>query len=181
MDAEADVALVRKARNGDAAAFGLLVERYQRPVFNLALQMVRVREDAQDVAQSAFVRAYRQLARFDERYRFFSWIYRITVNEALRLRSGRRHHESISDDLASGGRSPEDQLSSDETTGLVQQALRQLAPGDRELIVLRHLLQRSYAEMGEALGLAENTVKSRLFTARRRLCEVLRRSGVTQP
>lgn len=180
MGVEFDIVLVRRAREGDARAFALLVERYQRPVFNLALRILRVPEDAQDVAQSAFVRAYRQLGRFDERHRFFSWIYRITVNEALSFRSARRHHESITEDLVSGGRSPEDQFASDETSGLLERALDGLTPADRELIVLRHLLQRSYAEIAEALNIAEKTVKSRLFTARRRLGEVLKRRGVTQ-
>jgi RNA polymerase sigma-70 factor (ECF subfamily) len=171
-DGDPDEALVARCLQGDAAAFEPLVVRYQRVLFNAAYRLLGNREDARDVAQGALVKAYEKLASFDPRYRFFSWIYKIVVNEALNLRDRRRPSVPLAGDLEH----PEATLAalaSRERKDMVQAALLRLRADDRELIVMRHFAELSYSEIGDTLGIPEKTVKSRLHEARQRLGRLL--------
>ena len=122
-----DTALVRRALDGDTDAFGLLVARYQHVMYTLALRMLGNAEDAQDVTQDAFVKAYRQLASFDPSFRFFSWLYRIVVNECLNLIRSRHPHETLDADVA-GRNNPYDDTLAVERGEQIQQALQRLTP-----------------------------------------------------
>ena len=172
VDGDPDEALVARCLGGEVEAFETIVSRYQRVLFNAAYRLLGDREDARDVAQVAFVKAYEKLASFDPHYRFFSWIYRIVVNEALNTRDRRRPSAPLLADVPDGG-GIEEALASRERSDGVQAALLRLPPEDREVIVLRHFAELSYAEIAEALGLAEKTVKSRLHEARQRLGRML--------
>ena len=171
-DAE-DLALVARCRAGDTAAFEALVERYQRVLFTVALRMLGDYDAASDAAQNAFIKAYRRLETFDPARRFFSWIYRILVNECLNLRRDDRPHEPIPPDLAAEG-TPADLFETAERRRRVQAAILTLPMEYREVIVLRHFTELSYEEIGEALHVPAKTVKSRLHTARERLAAMLR-------
>jgi RNA polymerase sigma-70 factor (ECF subfamily) len=172
LDGIPDEALVTRCLGGDAEAFEPLVLRYQRVLYNAAYRLLGDREDARDVAQGALVKAYEKLSTFDPSRRFFSWIYRIGVNEALNARSRKRPEgQHVGEPSASGG--AEDALAARERSDTLQAALLRLGPDDREVIVLRHFAELSYAEIGEALGIPEKTVKSRLHEARRRLGRLL--------
>lgn len=172
-----DADLVDRVLGGDPSAFRPLVERYQSVLFNLALRTVGDFDEAQDITQSAFVKAYRNLARFDRRHRFFSWIYRITLNEALNVRNARRPHDSIPDSLASSSPDALEQLEHEERLSRLREAIEELPELYRTVVELRHRSGLSYREIAEALDLPEKTVKSRLFTARRRLAEALAAGG----
>jgi RNA polymerase sigma-70 factor, ECF subfamily len=172
VDGDPDEALVARCLRGEVQAFEPLVLRYQRVLYNAAYRLLGDREDARDVAQGALVKAYEKLSSFDPRYRFFSWIYRIVVNEALNTRGRRRPSAPLAADLA-GGPGVEEAIVSRERSDTVQAALLQLSTDDREVIVLRHFAELSYAEIGETLGIAEKTVKSRLHEARQRLGRML--------
>jgi RNA polymerase sigma-70 factor, ECF subfamily len=167
-----DADLVARCLGGETEAFAPLVRRYQRVLFNVAWRMLGDREDARDVVQGAFVKAWEKLGTFDPRYRFFSWIYRIVVNESLNARGRRPLLQTLETDVPAPG-GPEEELWSRERTDCLQAALRRLTGDDREVIVLRHFAELSYAEIGEALGVAEKTVKSRLHEARQRLGRML--------
>ena len=169
---EDDATLIRRVLDGETAAFEVLVERYQRVLYTVALRMLGNRDDAKDATQTAFVRAYERLASFDEQYKFFSWIYRILMNECLNLLRGRRPEDELSPALATAGGPYEAAVSSERRTQ-IQAALLQLTPDHRAVIVLRHFAGLSYDEVGDALGVPSKTVKSRLHTARQRLGELL--------
>jgi RNA polymerase sigma-70 factor, ECF subfamily len=174
VDGDPDEALVARCLGGEVEAFESIVHRYQRVLFNAAYRLLGDREDARDVAQAALVKAYEKLPSFDPHYRFFSWIYRIAVNEALNTRDRRRPSSPLVADLPDGGGGGvEATIESRERSDSVQAALLRLSAEDREVIVLRHFAEMSYAEIGEALGLAEKTVKSRLHEARQRLGRML--------
>jgi RNA polymerase sigma-70 factor (ECF subfamily) len=168
VDGDPDAELVARCLGGDVEAFEPLVLRYQRALFNVAWRMLGDREDARDVVQGAFVKAWEKLGSFDPRYRFFSWMYRIVVNESLNARGRRPPFDSLVTDVAAPG-GPEEALRSRERADCLQAALMGLTESDREVIVLRHFAELSYADIGDALGLAEKTVKSRLHDARQRL------------
>lgn len=172
-----DESIVRACLRGDRAAFATLLDRHQRAVYNVALRMVNDREDASDITQNVFAKAFENLDRFDFRYRFYSWIYRIAVNESIKLLEQRRPVEPVDERHLSAERSPEEIAGSRELARTVQRALMSLPPDHRTVIVLRHYLQFSYREIGEILEIPEKTVKSRLFTARQRLRDAVLKTG----
>jgi RNA polymerase sigma-70 factor (ECF subfamily) len=172
MDSGDDVELVGRCLRGDASAFEPLVVRYQKALYNLALRMLGDREDARDVTQTAFVKAYEKLATYDPSYRFFSWIYRIVLNECLNLRQRRPFHERL-DERLPGPDSPYREAEAHETSERVQTGLLRLPAELREVLVLRHFLELSYGDISAALHLPEKTVKSRLYSARQRLGQIL--------
>lgn len=169
-----DLAAVRRCLDGDSVAFTPIVERYQRVLYTVALRMLGDEDRANDAAQNTFVKAYQKLGTFDPARRFFSWIYRILVNECLNQRRERRPFEPISPDLAAHDLSPVDQLETRERRQRVQAAIVALPPEYREVVVLRHFAELSYEEIGETLGIAPAIVKSRLHTAKQRLARSLK-------
>ena len=164
-----DVVCVGRCLRGDPSAFEPIVQRYQRVLFSLARRMLGNHEDAMDATQNVFIRAYQGLETFDPNRRFFSWIYRIAVNECLNARRSRRPDEALADVLADGGDSPLEAVAALERSGAIDAALVKLSEEHRLVVVLRHFMELSYTEISEAIGVPEKTVKSRLFDARQRL------------
>ena len=167
-----DELLVERCLEGDREAFATLVRRYQRPIFNAAYRVLGREEDAADVTQVVFLKMLEKLRDFDPRYRFFSWIYRIGINEALNVlrRNGRDEpldEEHEPEGPASAG--PEWQAAEAEASQHIQRALLRMKPSDRAVITLRHFSECSYEEIAEVLEIDVKTVKSRLFEARTRM------------
>ena len=169
--------LVRACLDGDKSAFGTLVDRYSGKLFNAAYRITRGREDAVDATQAAFVKAYEKLPAFDFDHRFFSWIYRIALNEAIDIASRRRRETDLDAAPEPVGGDIEGEYAESERSRLVQRGLMALAPEARALIVLKHFQGLSYDEIAEIVGVPEKTVKSRLFSARQRLRRVLEERG----
>ena len=173
---EADEALVERYQRGDREAFTTLVIRYQRPIYNAAWWVLRNAEDARDVAQVVFMKVAERLDEYDPRYRFFSWIYRIAVNESLNLLRRQDREEPLDDEVEPAGPDgddPEAKASEAERNGRVRDAVMRMATNDRTVLMLRHFSDLSYQEIAEVLDVDEKTVKSRLFEARQRLRGVL--------
>jgi len=125
------------------------------------------------------VKVYEKLDRFDPRFKFFSWLFKILVNESRNALKKRRNHEPLADDLISPRKTPDDVVHERLQGEMVQRAILDLSIEHRQVILLRHFGELSYREMSWALDVPERTVKSRLFTARRRLCDILTGLGVT--
>jgi RNA polymerase sigma-70 factor (ECF subfamily) len=176
--ADDDESIVRRCLGGESQAFEVILDRYQRPLFNVAYRMLGDAEEARDATQVAFVKAWRGLPTYRSEYKFFSWLYRILVNQALSQRRRRRPAEELDERLEAPGGTPEQQLEASERDHGVREAIGTLSDEHRQVIVLRHYLQKSYEEIAEMLGIPAKTVKSRLFTARRVLGSELRRRGV---
>ena len=171
-NSEDDAALVRQCLAGDKAAFEPLVERYHRPLFNLAARLLGSRDEALDSTQNAFVKAYENLASFDQGQRFFSWIYQILRNECLNVLRSRRPSAPLPEDMAAQG-SPADALDEEQRRAAVQAALMALPDEQREVVLLRHFTELSYDEIAVSTGVPVKTVKSRLYSARQRLATLL--------
>ncbi len=172
MDRDHDQALVEGCRNGDRSAFAALVARYQQPVYNAAYRVLGNADDAADTAQAVFLKVAERLEEYDPRFKFFSWLYRIAVNESLNLLRRNGREEPLDEDAEiPGGESanPEWQLGEAQVSRRVQGALMKMRAEDRVMIALRHFSELSYREIGAILELDEKTVKSRLFEARSRL------------
>jgi RNA polymerase sigma-70 factor (ECF subfamily) len=169
---EIDRALVRRYLDGELAAGDELVNRHLKRMYNVALRMLGNVQDAEDVTQTAFGNAFAALGTYDPKYRFFSWIYRMTVNASLNALKRRRNVVTLEGKFDA----PVAETASEgaaEAGDLVGRALLELRPDDRAVVVLRHLEALSYEEISEAMGIPVKTVKSRLFTARQRLRQVL--------
>jgi RNA polymerase sigma-70 factor (ECF subfamily) len=171
-DDDLDRALVRRYLNGERAAGDELVNRFHRSVYNVALRMLGNVQDAEDVTQTVFGNAFAALDSYDPKYRFFSWIYRMTVNESLNTLKRRRNVVSLdgSFDVPAADAESDNAV---EVEVRVGKALLQLKPDDRAVVVLRHFVSFSYEEISDVLGIPVKTVKSRLFTARERLRQSL--------
>jgi RNA polymerase sigma-70 factor, ECF subfamily len=177
MDNDVDQALVERYRKGDRDAFTELVIRYQRPIYNAAFWILRSADDANDIAQGVFLKVAEHLDDFDSQRRFFSWIYRIAVNESLNLLRRNGHEEWLDDEIDLPGAdtaNPEWQASDAERSRNIQRALMGLSASDRTVLTLRHFSECSYQEIAEILQIDEKTVKSRLFEARHRLRDALK-------
>lgn len=175
-----DSELVRACREGNIGAFEALLARHERSVFNAAYRLLSNREDAKDITQSVFLKAFEKLASYDPSYRFRSWIYRIAVNESLNLLKRSRRVESLVEERVSPGRNPEELFSGNELSRHVQEALMTLTPDYRTVIVLRHFLGCSYQDIAEIVHVPEKTVKSRIYSARRLLRDALVASRVVR-
>lgn len=171
--AEAD--LIRSARRGDSNAFGQLVARHQLAAFNIAYRLTGSRQEAQDVAQEAFIKTHQALDRFDLQRPFAPWFTRIVTNTALNLIKQRRPATAMDEEmeLSDPAPSPEEAAIIDETAGRLRSAIAALPLHYRAAIELRHFQGLSYQEMSEALDAPLSDVKSWLFRARRRLRETL--------
>ena len=173
-----DDALIRRARGGDSDAFRVLVERHSRAAYKLALRVTGNCHDAEDIVQDAFLKAYRQLDRFESRASFGTWIHRITMNCALDLlRSRPRREQAHADealeqiasaaDTARGAHSmsPERLMASVEMGDRVKAAMGRLSALERAAFVLRHFEGRSIADIGQLLGIRDNAAKHCVFRA----------------
>lgn len=164
---ELDRDLVKRYLAGDREAAASLVDRHQRPVFNLALRMLGNVQDAEDVTQTVFCNAFVSMSSYDSKYRFFSWLYRMTINESLNQLKRRKHTVTLDEDAEI----PVGEVAADhvEMDDQVRTALMKLGPDDRAVVVLRHFVSLSYERIADVLEVPVRTVKSRLFTARERL------------
>jgi RNA polymerase sigma-70 factor (ECF subfamily) len=170
---EQDRAFVRGYLDGRRDSASGLIDRYQKPLFNVALRMLHDAQDAEDVTQTVFLNALLKLGSYDPKYRFFSWVYRMTVNESLNLLKRRKRTVGLEAEpglLAPGAGT--DQAT--EIQDRVGRALLDLTPDDRAVVVLRHFVSFTYEEIADVLEIPVKTVKSRLFTARDRLRVALR-------
>jgi RNA polymerase sigma-70 factor, ECF subfamily len=167
-----DSAAVARAKAGDREAFQALVEKHSRNVFRLAYRMTGNEEDAEDVVQETFLKAYRSLQRFAGQAEFSTWLHRIASNCAvdllrrrLLLKADLRTEEGEEGELAAGGAGPERMLLSSEVQGRVARSLEGLTAMERAAFVLRHFEGRPIAEIGKTLGVRTGAAKNCVFRA----------------
>lgn len=190
-----EASLVAAAKNGDISAFEALVSRYERKIFRLAQHITQNNEDAEDVSQEAFLKAFEHLGEFQGNSRFYTWLVRIAVNQALmKLRKRRTKDVSLDQeieteenfvprDVEDWGPSPEERYSQEELARILSQVIGELDPLFRVVFQLRDIDELSTEETAEILGISVPAVKSRLLRARLKLRDKLNRyfvRGVVQ-
>ena len=185
MTREQEAAVIRKVLNGDTNAYEALVREYEKSVYNLALRMTGNSEDAYDMSQEAFIKAYNSLTTFRGDSKFSVWLYRIVSNvclDYLRSRSRKptvslstenEDGEEVELDIADEEQTPEKLLERGLTRDAVRRGLLSLPDDHRQILLLREIEGLSYDEISETLGLEVGTVKSRIFRARKKLCAFL--------
>ena len=190
MTASQEAEIVRRVLEGDADAFGAIVDEYQKNVYNLALRMTGNPEDAQDMSQEDFIKAFNSLESFRGDSKLSVWLYRIVSNVGLDFLRSRKRRQTVSlKTWTTEGRNlragkyrnlsamPEEELNRRLTQEAVRKGLLSLPEDQREILLLREIEGLSYDEIAQALGLEAGTVKSRIFRARKRLCAQLVSGG----
>ena len=177
MNDNTDKELVKSCLSGDSAAFEQIVRNYQRTIFNLVYHMTHDYDQAQDLTQSVFIKVYENLDRYNEKYKFYNWIYRIAVNESLNFIKRDRKSEILHDEMASAADDTDIRTDDEELHKTIDMALDRLEPHYRILIIMRHFLDYSYHTMSELLDIPEKRVKSRLYSARQILARILTQKG----
>ena len=183
-----ETTLVTQAREGDNGAFSELVKRYEAKIFRLAQHITQNREDAEDVLQETFLKAYEHLDQFQGNSKFYTWIVRIAVNQALMKLRRRKTDKSVSLDegidtgedtvtreIAAWDEDPEQRFTREELGEILNSTVQGLAPAYRSVFLLRDVEDLSTEETAEALGISVPAVKSRLLRARLQLREKLTR------
>lgn len=187
MTRDEELELIKRVQNGDADAFEPLVTENQNMVYRLAYRMVGNEQDAWDVSQETFLKAYNALSSFRGESRFSTWLYRLAGNAATDLLRSRKtgrivsldelQEETPTFDVADDAPTPEAELERREVQRSLQEALQKLPEDSRKILTLREIGGLSYDEISETLSLEIGTVKSRLNRARGKLCELLRQDG----
>ena len=173
-----DISLVNRILRGETPAYRELVNRHKDYAFTIAYRILNNREDAEEAAQDAFVRAFNALPNFNRESKFTTWFYRVIINAALTIQQKKKITTENIDNAYSeahilrGGDSTEN-LKRQEQRFYIQQALKQLLPDDVTMIVLFYLKEQSLDEIAEIVGIEANTVKVKLHRARKRLAEVM--------
>jgi len=170
---------VAGAQQGDKAAFGQLVQAYQRRAYAAAYGYLRNRDDAMDVAQDSFVRAFRAIKRFETGRPFYPWLHQIVRNTSLnKIKQKKRRGEASLDtmmesgfDVSDPGQGPDGHAAAGDSREKLDAAMARLTEEHREILRLRHLIELSYAEIAEVLDVPQGTVMSRLHAARKKLRE----------
>ncbi|MBX2797428.1 MAG: sigma-70 family RNA polymerase sigma factor [Myxococcales bacterium] len=189
---EEDVEMLRAVLQGDGTAYRGLVEKYQNRVYSMVYGMLRNREDARDVTQEAFVKAYRNLESFRLEASFYTWLYRIAMNLAIDLTRKRKRRENAGFDEEIATRdedggiaevhqsdSPSRALERKQLFQQIMTAMEGLPDDQRQVILLREMEGLSYKEIAEVMEIPEGTVMSRLFYARKKLQKLLSDDGPT--
>lgn len=183
-----DEALVARARENDPAAFDALVERYKQRIYSTIYHMTSNHEDANDIAQEVFIKAFKNLHRFKGDSSFYTWIYRIAVNCTINFLKRRRakNHYSLDDVDATiqndpdfiektSGEGPTREVAANEMMEKLNAALQRLSPNHRLVVTLYDIEGRSHGEIAQVMNCSEGTVRSRLFYARLQLQELLKK------
>ncbi len=179
-----DSAAAERAREGNQQAFRVLVERHSRQLFRLAYRMTGKEQDAEDLVQETFLRAYKQIARFDGRSSFATWLYRIATNCSLDLLRSRKARAEVApegpgenhnwlEQVAASEPSPERLTHSGQIANLIGPALEKLSPMERAAFILRHYEERGIEEIAAALGVNPNAAKHTVFRAVQKLRRAL--------
>ncbi len=173
-----DHALISRCKSGDRQALGELIKDYERPIFNAAYRILGNPDDAADVSQIVFMKVFERLDQYNPKYKFFSWIYRIAVNESINQRNRTRNLQPLVDDQVAENTNPEDAIDAASLSNTLQAGLMKLQEDYRVVVVLRHFSEMSYKDISGVLRIPEKTVKSRLYSARQLMKTELTEQGL---
>lgn len=184
----ADYELVKKAKAGDGRAYDQLMEMYHDAVFNIILRMVHNRQEAEDLAQETFIKAYNSITSFNEEYAFSTWLFKIASNHCIDFFRKRKlktysmdepvkyKDDEITHEYADHAPTVDKEMVASEKSRIIRQAIEKLPEKYRQAIILRHHEEKSYEEIAEILDLPLGTVKARIFRAREMLKKILKDS-----
>lgn len=171
-------ALLKRCRKGDRQALAELLSKYEKPVYNAAFRIMGNPDDAADVTQVVFLKAFENLDQYNPKYKFFSWIYRIAINESINQNKRSSRQQSLGEQEIADDDRPDHSVEASDLSREIQGSLMVLKDSYRTVVVLRHFSDFSYREISEILQIPEKTVKSRLYSARQLMKQSLQSRGV---
>jgi len=180
MSDRVDEEIIDECLRGNLSAFEELVHKYEKVMYNTAIRIVHDPDDAADITQNAFIKVFERLHRYNRRKKFFSWLYRIVVNESLNILKRRKLTIPDDENIRSTGLQPDAKYDEKEETQSIEEALLDLPVDQRVVIILRHFHNLSYRDMSYVVDASEKRVKSRLFAARQLLRKLLIQRGLFQ-
>ena len=181
MDNGDDQSLIEAVKKGDQQAFATLVHQYQQPIYNVVYRMLSDREEARDVTQTVFLKTFENMDSYNPARKFFSWICRIAINETINVQSRKKPDTRFDEELVAaadngaGNNGPREALEQDELRAGLEAALMHLNSDHRSAVVLKHVVGMSYTDISATLEVSEKTVKARLYNARQKLRERLKK------
>ena len=180
MTNQSDLVLIKRCLDGEVNAFAGLIDRYQKPVYNAAFRMLSDARNAEDVTQTVFIKAFENLDRYDANYKFFSWVYKMTINESINFLKRENRFAGLDLNTLSNQNASEDAFHQFETKEQIDLALLVLEPSHRAIVVLKHFHGLSYKEIGYIMDSPEKTIKSRLYESRQQMRKVFFKQGYVQ-
>lgn len=178
MTSTSDQHVIERVLQGDKRAFAELLTRYEKVVYNAAYRVLGTEVDAQDVTQTVFLKVYENLATYNPKYRFFSWMYRIAINESVNAKRRLRQTVELTEATSTELNTAEQSLLNSDQEEQIGIALMALTPENRAILILKHYQEFSYREIAYIMDLTESKVKARLFSARQRLGQILLTKGL---
>ena len=187
-----DILLIKRCLSGEQIAYSRLLNKYQQAVINICYRLVGDYDNAIDLAQESFVKAFNHLTSYDNTYKFSSWLFRIATNHSYDyLRKAKLNTVSIDNDmeceesrvtlqLTDPNETPDQHYAENKKKQFLQEAINKLPPDSRSAIILRHLFDKTYEEMAEIFNEPVGTVKARIHRARKRLAELLKPEVFTE-
>lgn len=173
-----DKQIIQQCLKGSKNAFEILVDKYNKIIFNVAYRMTGDRDDAEDITQTVFIKVYDRLDRYNSKYKFFSWLYRIVINETLNFLKTSKRFNDLDSKMIAPEKTPEENCMENDMGTRIQVALMKLPPSYRILILLKHFQNCTYQEISDSLNISEKRVKSRLYTARQLLKDIMIQAGI---
>jgi RNA polymerase sigma-70 factor (ECF subfamily) len=161
-----DKKIIENVLSGNTDSFRLLIDRYQKTIYNLTYRITGDPEDAKEVTQCIFVKIYSNLNKYNPAYKFFSWMYRIAINESLSFQKTKRNFSTIDENMYSDQDNPEKILDDKAKEKEIQQAIKRLKYDYRILIIMKYYEGFSYEKISSVTGIPVKKIRSRLFTAR---------------
>ncbi len=177
---EDDKDLVRECLQGSRNSFEEIVNRYYKTIYRLAFKILHDSDNAEEITQIVFVKVFENLKSYNPKFKFFSWLYRITLNETLNFSKKQSSTEKLNEGVSSGRENPDEIYGRNELGEKIENALMEVDILYRVPLVLKHFMDYSYKEVSELLEIPEKTVKSRLFTGRQLLKEILIKNKVLE-
>ncbi len=173
-----DKDLVRESLQGSRKSFEEIVNRYYKTVYRLAFRILHDDDNAEEITQIVFVKAFEKLGSYNSKFKFFSWLYRIAINETLNFSKKQSHLVNLEDGYAADEENPDEIYRRNELGEKIENALMEIDLLYRVPLVLKHFMDYSYKEVSDLLVIPEKTVKSRLFTGRQLLKDILIKNKV---
>ncbi len=175
---EDDKELVRESLQGSRKSFEEIVNKYHKTIYRLAYRLLHDNDNAEEITQIVFIKAFENLKSYNPKFKFFSWLYRIAINETLNFSKKQSYTEKLNNEFSSEVENPDVIYGRNELGEKIEDALMELDLLYRVPLVFKHFMDYSYKEISELLAIPEKTVKSRLFTGRQLLKEILIKNKV---
>ena len=174
MKGDDDIILVRNVKQGDEDSFNRLFDKYRMPVYSICYRFIRNDADAREIVQDVFIKIYRNIKKFNEKAKFFTWLYRITINTCISFQRRQKRHFQFDESISEQYADPESLHDRIITRKIIEDALMKLPGRQRMALILKHFQGHTFREIGESMGISTGAAKANHYQAMLKLREYLK-------